>query len=80
MRQDVLDQTISLKASSKAWFAFYLFCFGIFTASLFTLLASVFLAGEAQEGEHRKIYQKKSQYALAISVISGASVFLTSLL
>ncbi len=62
------------------WLNLFSISIGIFIASLFAFIAAVFLIGDTNEEETKKLFIKKAKAANLITVISGAVVFLSSAL
>ena len=48
---------------------------GVFTAALFTLLAAVFLVGEATDAELVTLFRARARVAAGVLVVTGAAVF-----
>ena len=57
------------------WLNGFCITLGLFTAGLFTFLASVYLVGETQEDSLRSIFKKKAVSSSLFAMISGAAVF-----
>lgn len=60
------------------WFNWFAISTGLFTCCLFTFLAAVYLVGESQDEELRKIFLYRAKMANIFSVVSGAFVFLAA--
>lgn len=60
------------------WLNPFSFATGFFTCVLFSFLAAVYLIGEAENGELRKIFTRRAQVLNALAVVSGVVVFATA--
>ena len=60
------------------WFNLFCLTMGLFTACLFTYLASVFLVGETNIEWERLMYKKYSQRSMILTVILGVLVFIVA--
>lgn len=57
------------------WLNIFCFTMGLFTCTLFSFLASVYLVGEAQEQNLKKIFQRKIRVIAICVLFVGALVF-----
>ena len=60
------------------WLNAFSISIGIFIVSLFTFIAAVFLIGDTDEENLKKVFIKKAKIANLFTVISGGLVFLSS--
>lgn len=60
----------------RPWLNVFCFSMGFFTCTLFSFLAAVYLVGEAQEENLKKIFQRKVRVLAICVLIAGALVFL----
>ena len=60
------------------WLSFFPLSIGLFTASLFSFLAAVYLLGEIDDDEIRAQFRKKAVWANFFSLITGGLVFLSA--
>jgi cytochrome d ubiquinol oxidase subunit II len=60
------------------WFNWFCFIMGVFTACLFSYLASVFLVGETKIERERMKYVKFSKRSMILTIILGLLVFIVA--
>lgn len=60
------------------WFNVFCFFVGVFSTSLFTYIAAVFLVGEAKDKHEAATYVTLAKRALAISIATGILVFISA--
>ncbi len=58
------------------WFNTFCLAMGIFSASLFSYIAAVFLVGEAENETEKKKYSRLSKRAMVITVLMGITIFI----
>jgi cytochrome d ubiquinol oxidase subunit II len=58
------------------WFNTFCIAMGIFSASLFSYIAAIFLVGEAQNETEKKKYSLLSKQSMVITVLMGIAIFI----
>lgn len=61
-----------------AWWNVFCVSVGLFTASLFTYLAAIYLIDESEDEELREIFKARARIALFIAVLTGGLVFVAA--
>ncbi|MCB0723457.1 MAG: cytochrome d ubiquinol oxidase subunit II [Ignavibacteriae bacterium] len=71
------DGTSFVKQFVSPWFNPFCISIGIFTCCIFAFLAAVYLIGESDDDESRKVFIKIGKVLNLLTVITGGTVFLT---
>lgn len=61
------------------WLDLYPFCVGLFVVCIFAFLASVYLVGETEDAELKKLFTRRAAVFNVLVVLAGGLVFLASL-
>ena len=62
----------------RPWANLFCFAVGVFTCVLFAFLAAVYLIGETQEDEIRRIFVRRAMVLNALAIIVGIAVFMAA--
>lgn len=60
------------------WFNWFCLSVGLFTLTLFTYLAAVYVIGESRDKEHRAAFTKTARWLNVAAVVIGALVFISA--
>jgi cytochrome d ubiquinol oxidase subunit II len=62
----------------RPWANLFCFAVGVFTCVLFAFLAAVYLVGETQEAEIRRIFARRAMVLNALAILVGIAVFIAA--
>lgn len=66
------------EAYMAPWLGWFPACTGIFTTSLFAFLAAVYLIGDTDDAEAKRVFKRAAIWINAVAVVSGALVFVAA--
>jgi len=62
----------------RPWANLFCFAVGVFTCVLFAFLAAIYLIGETQEDEIRRIFARRAMVLNALAIFAGIAVFIAA--